>query len=197
MAVTKVGETSKKIYNPKYLFITPFTDDKTKGETIYMIGNVIRDSTSITQEEPTTDPVENDLDDAPIVNNVTNGSYTFSANIADMDGKLYADLAGFEVDETSNIIYAPDGYVEKFAEIALVFQMADGKYIAAVLPKVQLNSTVLIESIRSSVGQITIAGTGYNLEVTDAKSSTKRRTPFYLDPDYTLPEGVVAEDNLP
>lgn len=186
MAVTKTGATAQKVYNPKYLFITPFTDETTKGETVYQVENVVRDSTTITQEDNEENPVENEFSSDYIVNNVTAGAYTFESNVGDLQGDLLKDLAGFSVDDVSNKIYAPSGYKEIFAEISLVFEKAGGGYIAATLPKVQLNSTVLIESLNSSVGQITIAGTGYNLELTDGDN--KYVSPFVIDPNFTLPE---------
>lgn len=186
MAVTKTSAKAQKVYNPKYLFITPFTDATTKGETIYQVENVVRDSTTITQEDNEENPVQNEFTDDYIVNNVTSGAYTFSTNVGDLQGDLLKDLAGFSIDEVSSKVYAPSGYKEIFAEISLVFEKAGGGYIAATLPKVQLNSTVLLESIKTSVGQITIAGMGYNLEVTDGDN--KYVTPFVIDPEFSLPE---------
>lgn len=183
---TKTGTSALKVYNPKYLFITPFTDENTKGSTTYQVENIVRDSTTITQEDNEENPVENEFSSTPIVNNVTAGSYTFATEIGDLQGTLVEALAGFKVDDTSNKIYAPEGYVEKYAEIALVFAKADGDYVAAILPKVQLNAIVLIESLNSSVGRLTIAGVGYNLEMTDGDN--KYVTPFMIDPNYTLPE---------
>ena len=185
MAVTKTSATSLKVYNPKYLYITPFTDSTTKGSTTYMVEDVVRDSVTLTQEDNEENPVENEFSSTPIINNITAGSYTFTAEVGDLQGELAKALAGFDVDSTSGKIYAPSGYVEVFAEIALVFE-SGSSYIAAILPKVQLNSIVLIESLNSSIGKITINGTGYELEMTDG--SNTYTTPFIIDPDFTLPE---------
>lgn len=189
MAVTKTGATALKYYNPKYLLVTPFTDANTKGATTYLVENVVRDTTTITQEDNEENPVDNEFTSEPIVNNIVAGSYTFASEVGDLQGDLVEALAGFKVDETSSKIYAPDGYVEVFAEIALVFA-SGAKYIAAILPKVQINATVLIESLNTSVGRLTLSGTGYNLEMTDGEN--KYITPFMLDPNYTLPAGIIT-----
>lgn len=185
MAVTKTGAKAVKLYNPKYLYITPFADG-VKGETVYMVENVVRDTTTITQNDNEENPVDNEFVSEPIVNNVVAGSYTFNTEVGDLQGDLVKALAGFDVDAVSSKIYAPSGYKEVFAEITLVFDAGNGKYYAAIMPKVQLNSTVLIESLNTSVGRLTIAGTGYNLEMTDGDN--KYTTPFMIDPDFTLPE---------
>lgn len=187
MAVTKTGATSKKVYNPKFIFITPFTDENTKGTTVYQCEEIIRDSTSITQEDNTENPVENELSSTPIINNIQAGQYTVNTEIADMQDVLLKDLLGFEVSTDKKKVFAPAGYVTKYAEFALVFQGADGKYIAAILPKVQLSPTVTIDSLSSSLGRIVLSGTGSLMEVTNGAGKTT--TPFYVDFDYTLPEG--------
>ena len=182
MAATATGAKALKVYNPKYLYITPF-EGASKGTT-YRIENVVRDTTTITQEDNEENRVDNEFVAEPIVNSVVAGSYTFATNVGDLQADILKNLAGFEV-SASGKIYAPSGYKEVFAEIALVFETG-GKYVAAILPKVQLNTNVLIESLNSSVGQAEITGTGYNLTVTDGEETYE--SPFYIDPDYTLPE---------
>lgn len=194
MAVTKTGATSKKVYNPKFIFITPFTDENTKGTTVYQCEEIIRDSTSITQEDNTENPVENELSSTPIINNIQAGQYTVNTEIADMQDVLLKDLLGFEVSTDKKKVFAPAGYVTKYAEFALVFQGADGKYIAAILPKVQLSPTVTIDSLSSSLGRIVLSGTGSLMEVTNGAGKTT--TPFYVDFDYTLPEGGSVRESV-
>ena len=186
MAVTKTGSTAVKVYNPYAMFITPFSDANTRGAKTYQMEDIIRDSTSVNQDDAEENRIENEYGSAPIANNVKSGSFTFTTQIADMQKDLLKDICGFTVDETSGIAYAPATYKEVFAEIALVFQ-AGSKYYAAILPKVQLNPKTIFESFSSSIGNVTINGIGYNLEYTDPESSTEYTTPFVFDPDYTLP----------
>lgn len=184
MALIKTSTASKKVYNPKYIFITPFTDDKTKGADVYQCEDIIRDTTTITQEENTETPVENELSSTPIINNIQAGSYTVATEIADLQPDLLKAVLGFEIDDSSKKAYAPDGYITKFAEFALVFLNSDGKtYTAAILPKVQLSPTITIDSLSSSLGRIALGGTGSTM-VVDGKT-----TPFYMDYNYTLPTG--------
>lgn len=188
MALIKTSVASKKVYNPSYIFITPFTDDKTKGADVYQCEDIIRDTTTITQEENTENPVENELSSTPIINRVIAGNYTVTTEIADMQPELLKAILGFDVNTAKTQAYAPDGYVTKYAEFALVFKNSDNStYTAAILPKVQLSPTITIDSLSSSLGRIVLSGTGSTMEV--GTGSDKHTTPFYVDYNYTLPTG--------
>ena len=170
-----------KVYNPYALYVTPWTSETTKGSATYLLDEVIRDSTTITQEDPTENKIENEFSSAPIINPVTLGSYTFSAEVADMSPELLNILCGYTLDTDKEKAYAPSTYAPLYAEIALVFQATGGTYIAAILPKVQLNSKATLDSLSSSMGRITLAGTGLNASI-DGKT-----TPFVIDTKYELP----------
>ena len=181
MALANINSSKVKIYNPFGLYVTPFKSETAKGDTTYFLDEVIRDTTTITQEDPTENKIENEFSSAPIINTVTLGSYTFSSEVADMSPELLNILCGYTLDTNKEKAYAPSTYAPLYAEIALVFQATGGKYIAAILPKVQLNSKATLDSLSSSMGRITLAGTGLNATVDD------KTTPFVLDTEYELP----------
>jgi hypothetical protein len=170
-----------KVYNPYALYVTPWTSETTKGATTYKLDEVIRDTTTITQEDPTENKIENEFGSAPIINTVQLGSYTFSAEVADMQPELLQILCGYTTDTNKEKAYAPSTYTAVYAEISLVFAATGGKYIAATLPKVQLNSKATLDSLSTSMGRITLAGTGLNATV-DGKL-----TPFVIDTEFELP----------
>ena len=184
MALKDVSSTKVKIYNPFGLYVTPFTNETTKGTTTYFLDEVIRDTTTITQEDPTENRIENEFGSAPILNNVQLGSYIFSAEVADMQQELLQKLCGY-VSGTTDLTFAPSTYTPVYAEIALVFKTGDNSYMAAVLPKVQLNSKATFDSLSSSMGRITFTGTGLNIGVNDGTKTVQ--TPFYIDSAYELP----------
>lgn len=183
MAVSTIS-SKVKVYNPYALLVTPWTSETTKGTNTYKLDEVIRDTTTITQEDPTENKIENEFSSAPIINTVTLGSYTFSAEVADMAPELLKILCGYTTDTNNEKAYAPSTYAPLYAEISLVFSSIGGTYIAATLPKVQLNSKATLDSLSSSMGRITLAGTGLNATV-DGK-----QTPFVLDTQFELPEGA-------
>ena len=125
------------------------------------------------------------MESTPIINNIIAGSYTFATEIGDLQSDLLSDLLGFKVDATSKTAYAPDGYVEKFAKIEMVFQAGE-KYRAVVIPKLQLSPTITLDSMSTTIGRIALGGTALTTEVTDG--SNKYQTPFYIVEDYTLPD---------
>lgn len=186
MANTPITPSSLKIFNPSAIYVTPFVDDA-RGTTTYKLNEVIRDSTSITQDDPEETAIENEFGSAPILNNVTLGSYQFSAQVANMAPELLEKLCGFKRGTTNtDRAYAPSTYVPVFAEIVLTFQVSDSKVVAAVLPKVQLNSKATFESLSSSMGTITLAGSGQNVGVQDG--DTLIEAPFYVDSNWTTAE---------
>lgn len=186
MAVTNINTSSLKVYNPDALYVTPF-EGETKGATSYKLTEVIRDTTTISQEDPTENKIENEFGSAPILNNVQLGSYTFSAEVADMQSVLLEKLCGYKKGSTAtDRTFAPATYTPVYAEIALVFKTGDNKYVAAVLPKVQLNSKATFDSLSSSMGRITLAGTGLNIAVADGSETIE--TPFYIDSNWTTAE---------
>ena len=194
--ITNVAETHVQIFNPDALYVTPLTVDAstnavTRGNTTYKMTEVIRDTTTISQDDPTENKIENEFGSAPILNNVQLGSYQFSAEVADMQSSLLEVLCGYVKGATkADRVYAPSTYTPVYAEIALAFKVgtkSDGapKYAAAVLPKVQLNSKATFDSLSTSMGRITLAGSGLNIAVGDTDASgTQIESPFYIDSDF-------------
>lgn len=191
MAVQTINTTSLKVYNPDALYVTPFVTGsggtEVRGTDTYKLSEVIRDSTTISQDDPTENKVENEFGSAPILNNVQLGSYTFSAEVADMQSTLLEKLCGYKKGTTNtDRTFAPATYTPIYAEIVLAFKTGDNKYVAAVLPKVQLNSKATFDSLSTSMGRITLAGTGLNIAVQDG--DTPIETPFYIDSNWTTSE---------
>lgn len=188
MANTPIDSSLKalKVYNPDAMYVTPFVDGE-RGSKTYKLSEVIRDTTTISQDDPTENAIENEFGSAPILNNVQLGSFTFSSEVADMQQDLLTSLCGY-VKGSSNTdrTYAPSTYTPVYAEIVLAFKVSDSKYVAAVMPKVQLNSKATFDSLSSSMGRITLAGTGLNIALQDGVDTIT--TPFYIDSNWTTSE---------
>lgn len=183
---TSVKANSKKIYNPYALFITPYSGNAIGSET-YKLEEVVRDTTSISQDDPEENSIENEFSAEPLINNVDAGKYNFATNVGDMQGELLAQLAGFTYDSSKKFAYAPKSYTEVFAKVELVFKDGTSNFVAAVLPKVQLNSKALLESINTSIGQIAVTGVAYAGVVGIAGSGVE--APFYIDYAWTEATG--------
>ena len=186
MAIQTITSSAVKIFNPDALYVTPF-DCEVRGTTTYKLSEVIRDTTSISQDDPEEQTIDNEFGSAPILKNVTLGSYQFSAEVADMQSVLLEKLCGYKKGTSSaDRAFAPSSYTPIYAEIVLAFKLGENKYVAAVLPKVQLNSKATFDSLSSNMGRITLAGTGLNLAVQDGDATIE--TPFYVDSNWTTAE---------
>lgn len=199
---TTLASSSLKIFNPDALYVTLFAANSegvlAKAGDTYKLSEVIKDSTSITQDDPEVQEVENEFGSAPILSNTTLGSYQFSAEIADMQSTLLQKLCGYVKGSgtSQDRVFAQSSYTPIYAEIALAFKTGtnqDGtaKYVAAVLPKVQLNSKATFDSLSSNMGRITLAGTGQNISVPTGPDTTMD-TPFYLDTNFSANELLVS-----
>lgn len=188
---TNASTNSVKVFNPDALYVTPFNSSGSRGDKTYKLSEVIRDTTTISQEDPIENKIENEFGSAPILNNVQLGSYTFSAEVADMQQALLVDLCGYIKGGTDSAdrTFAPSTYTPVYAEIALVFKTDANKYVAAVMPKVQLNSKATFDSLSTSMGRITLAGTGLNITLSDKDENGKTiESPFYIDSNWSASE---------
>lgn len=182
--VTNTGTKAYLVSKPKYVVATI-------GDKNYIFDHVLKDSTKFSQDDNTTNTIDNEVSDIPIKTNVTLGSYQFEATIEDIQEDLLVDLCGFTKATNTGVVYAPASYVEKTAQIAVVLDSGknDNKLVAYVAPSVQLNSKLILESLSTSMAGFTLAGTAKTGAVTVTKSSQSDSisTPLYIDYDYTLP----------
>lgn len=187
MTVTKTGAKARIISKPKAIVATVLTNNGgvfTKGDT-YIFEHILKDTTKFSQDDAGKQAIENELSDTPIKEVVTAGAYNFETTVEDIQPDIVCAMCGFEANTDKTKIYAPAGYKELYAEIAVVLDGGDGKLVAEVAPKVQLNSKLILESLSSSVAGFSLAGTAQNTEVTDGEK--KFDTPFYIDYNYTMP----------
>ena len=184
MAKTNTSAKAKLISKPKYIIATV-------GDKTYVFDHILKDSTKFSQDDPTTNQIDNEVSDTPIKTNVTLGSYQFETTVEDIQEDLLIDLCGFTKATNTGVVYAPASYKEKNAKIAVVLDSGnnDGKLVAFVAPSVQLNTKLILESLSTSMAGFTLAGTAKTATVTvgsDSKTDSIS-TPLYIDYDYTLP----------
>lgn len=185
--VIKTGGKAMKLAKPAHILVTPFTAEGVKGDNIYDLEDVIRDTVSLTQDDKNDTDIERETSDTPIHTITTVGKYQFAADVADTQADLLADLCGF-IKDTDGKVYAPAAYKDLYAEVALLFENTDGTtYTALILPKLLLSSKATAESLNTNLAKISLAGTAQLTEITLADSSTKIRVPYYVDPNYTIP----------
>lgn len=184
MAVTATDTTAIKLGGVTQIILTPYTNGS-KGSTSYSLDNIVADTTSITQEEPTTNTVDCETRDEPIFENITLGRYTFSAESGDIQDIVLTNCFGF-VKGASGSLYAPSTYKEIWAEIEVVF----GDKGSLVCPKVKMSGNIDASSLKTGMVRGVISGSCYSVSITaeasgQGSTTTPITTPFY----YKAPEG--------
>lgn len=185
MAVTSTLTGNLFFTKPTRVLVTPFKDDgSAKDTTTYSLDSIVADSTSITQDEADRNEIECETRDSNIYEAVTLGKYQFTCDNADWQEALVTNILGFE--KSGDTLIAPSSYKERFAEIEIQFGDAStytsstqkGSFdCSVVLPKVLLASSATIESLKTNVGIMTIAGTAYDGPVNGALG---KYAPFYI-----------------
>ena len=80
--VTSTGAGAIKLSKPSHIIVRPFNGNAA-GDDYYDLDDVVRDTTSISQDDNDTTDIERETSDTPIMSIVTTGKYQFSAEVAD------------------------------------------------------------------------------------------------------------------
>lgn len=197
--VTYTGSIAQKLKKPKFIVGTLFTgketDDAEPLGDSYIFEEIERDTTSISQDDNDSNDIECETSDNPIDSTVSLGKWQVSAELDSVSDQLLIDIMDFYEDVNGNIC-APPNYQDKFIRFEVVYKIGvdeSGKdqLIAMRVPKMKLNSRLVLESLNSNLGKITIAGTAQNIRVNKGTESAPvyENTPFMKVPNYALPTG--------
>lgn len=153
--------------------LTPYSGDA-PGSDVYTLDNIVADTTTITQEENTTNAIEAETKDEPLFENITLGSYTFAASSGDIQASILTGLFGFTkgTDASNDVYYAPSVYKPIWAKIEVKF----GETGSLVCPKVKLSCSINAASLKTGIVQGNINGTCYAGKV----GSGSEQSPFYV-----------------
>ena len=184
--VTKTGATALLITNVKYLVATLLDSKGTEGNS-YIFEHILKDTVSMQQDDNDTTTIDNEVSDEPIKEIVRLGKWNVAATIEDVQKDLLVNMCGFKTSTDGKKVFAPASYTERFAKIAVALDAgvdSNGtqKLVAFVMPKVQLNTKMILESLSTSMAGFSLAGTGRSIEVEAGKP-----TPFYVDTEYKIP----------
>lgn len=163
MAITNDAlDTGKVIFqNLKYLKLIPYTDESGDelGTKSFTFDSLLGDSVSLQQDDNTINERESETKSEPVVQNVLLGDWQFAATSIDTQDKILSGVAGWVTGSTDiDIVYAPTSYKPLWCMAILAFNSTDK---VLVIPKLKMNSKVVIASLKTSSGQVDIAGTAY------------------------------------
>lgn len=157
------------------IVLTPYNVAGTElGSDDYILDNIVADSTTITQEENTNNPIEAETKDEPLYENITLGSYTFASNSGDIQPAILTGVFGFTkgTDTSADVFYAPTTYKPVWVKVQVKF----GDTGTLVCPKVKLSCRINASSLKTGIVQGEITGTCYAGKV----GTGSELSPFYI-----------------
>lgn len=185
------GKTARKLSNPKYIVVTEFlaSDSEEATGNSYILEDVLRDTTSFTQDDNDKTDIERETSDTPIKSIVKLGKRNVGATVDDWQDDVAKALAGYVL--VGNRLVAPSSYKDKYVKFAAVFdddsEDSTTGLIAAVYPKVQLDSKSLIESLNSQLAGIEIGGTAQDVDIAPA---------FSTENTYEIGDAVIKDNKV-
>ncbi len=189
--VTFTGKTARKLSNPKYIVVTEFlaSDTEEANGDSYILEDVLRDTTSLPQDDNERTDIERETSDTPIKSIVKLGKRNVSATVNDWQDDVAKALAGYVL--VGNRLVAPSSYKDKYVKFATVFNDDDADsttgLIAAVYPKVMLDSKSIIESLNSQLAGIEIGGVAQDVDIAPA---------FSAESTYEIGDAVIKDNKV-
>lgn len=137
-------------------------EDYVLGSDVYDISAVIGNSITIEQSDGNTEAKYNEFKASPLIESVSGSKCAFTAQCIDFQDSVLQSLFGVMVGHGYNgavngAVAFNDDFVLLYALIRIRF--ADTASPDVVMPKVQLNSKLFIQQLRTRQAQENIAGT--------------------------------------
>lgn len=157
-----VLDSERRVFtNLKAILFTPWTNESTIGETTYDLVNIVGDTTSVEQADNNVNEIEHEFSSEPLYENITLGKKSFTCDCIDFQNDVLKNLFGWETTEGGDA-FAPITYKDLFCKIEMQFNSTND---IVVLPKVKMNSKVVLSTMKSNVSKGTISGTCYSAYV--------------------------------
>ena len=137
-------------------------EDYILGGDVYDISAVIGDSITIEQSDGNTEAKYNEFKASPLIESVSGSKYNFTAQCLDLQNSVLQSLFGVMVGHGYNgavngAVAFNDDFVLLYALIRIRFE--DASLPDVVMPKVQLNSKLFVQQLKTRASQGNIAGT--------------------------------------
>lgn len=143
-------------------------EDYVLGSDVYDISAVFGDSITIEQSDGNTEAKYNEFKASPLIESVSGSKYNFTAQCLDLQNSVLQSLFGVMVGHGYNgavngAVAFNDDFVLLYALIRIRFE--DASLPDVVMPKVQLNSKLFIQQLKTRASQGNIAGTALSRKV--------------------------------
>lgn len=169
--------------NPTAINVTEWTYSGgtwslTTSATGIPVESIVRDSLTISQDDPETTTIDCETSDSPIKSVTKAGAWHIEMTCADLQASILKTLAGYSqcsATGTTGTDYtvAPTTMPQKYVAIEIVF----GEIASFVCPKVQLTSKTDMSSLSSETGKIALSGTLEEYQIGESNI----KTPFFIN----------------
>lgn len=143
------------------MMAVPYVNNSTYGwvlgSDVYDISAIIGDSTTLEQADGETATKMNEFKASPLLEIHSGGKYNFSAQCLDLQNAVLKSLFGaMTVTGVNGAVAFGDDFIETYALIRIRF--ADESLPDVYLPKVQLNSKLFINQLKTRASQGNLGG---------------------------------------
>lgn len=157
---TKTGR--KLLKNARNLFVLPYRYDTTLsqyvlGQNLYDLSAIIGDSITLEQSDGDTQTKENEFTNEALVKNVTTGEWKFTAQCLDLQNSVLKALFMAYTNDTYGAAALRPEYETLYALIMVRF--SDTSTPDVWLPKVLLNSKLMLQQMKTRGSQGNVSGT--------------------------------------
>ena len=169
--------------NPTAINVTKWTYSGgawslTTSTTGIPLESIVRDSLSITQDDPEETTIDCETSDSPIKSVTKAGAWHIEMTCADLQASILKDLCGYQQCSTTgttgtDYTVAPQTMPQQYVAIEILF----GDQASLVCPKVQLTSKLDASSISSETVKVTVSGVLEDYQI----GSSDVKTPFFIN----------------
>lgn len=189
------------------MMVIPYVYNSTVGDyvlggDVYDISAVIGDSITIEQDDGNTTTKENEFIASPLIECVSGAKYNFTAQCIDLQNSvLRSCFNAMTVNNVDGAAAFNDDHTLLYAAIRIRFK--ENNKPDVVLPKVQMNSKLFINQLKTRLSQGNLAGTAkaVNFAVSNAAgtSALQFNVPVTSGTTYTpyTPVSFVPQANTP
>lgn len=202
LITTKTGRLFLK--KAESMMLVPYVYDSTVsdyvlGGDVYDISAIIGDSTTLEQSDGDSVTKNNEFIGSPLLECFSGGEYGFTAQCVDLQNKVLKSVFGaMTVSNTEGAAAFNDDFTLIYALVRIRFK--DSSLPDVVMPKVQLNSKLFINQLKTRESQGNIAGTALSRNVAIKGSGTSGTVLQFTTPTtYTpyTPVLFVPRDKFP
>lgn len=156
------------------MMVVPYVYNSTIGDYVfgiyvYDLSAVIGDSITIEQSDGNTTTKENEFVASPLLECVSGGKYGFTAQCVDLQNAvLKSCFNAMTISDENGAVAFQDDYTLLYALIRIRFE--DTNLPDVFLPKVQMNSKLLISQLKTRLSQGNLSGTAKSVYVAIANN---------------------------